>query len=154
MFRLLKKLGGLSRSKKVILLEAYGRAAVALIMIRVLPYSFWRRWLGTPVSLSSVPLDIVQPNLEAGQELTDIVWAYGALSRHARYFTCLMLGFSARALCRRRGFPSVMVLGVERETKKAKLNLNAHAWVVHREFDIAGGAQRKGYTAVAAYSIN
>ena len=134
-------------------MEAFGRAFVAMIMIRALPYSVWRRWLGKPVALSDVPNQIEIPDARVNDELAEFYWAYAALERHAKFLTCLMLGFSARALLRGRGLPSVLVLGVERSTGKSKPGLKAHAWVVHQTFDISGGAQKKGYTAVAAYVL-
>ena len=152
MNRRLKKFAQLSYRKKCMMVEAYTRAFVALIMIRLLPYSFWRRWLGKSVPLRTVPNEIEAPDPTVHQELGDIYWTYEVLARHASYLTCLMLGFSARALMRRRGLPSILVLGVERESAQSNPNLNAHAWVVHQAFDIAGGAQKSGYTAVAAYS--
>jgi hypothetical protein len=153
MLKLLKKFSGLSRYKKVLLVEAFARAMIAMAMIKALPYSFWRRWLGDPVPLELVPRDSKIPDIDADQNLRDMYWAYSTLSRHARFLTCLMLGFSARALMQRRGLKSVMVLGVERESAAVKPSLNAHAWVVHQSFDIAGGLQKPSYTAVAAYSI-
>ncbi|NQY14313.1 MAG: lasso peptide biosynthesis B2 protein [Henriciella sp.] len=135
------------------LIEALVRALVAMVMIRALPYRVWRRWLGEPVPLETIPRDTEVPGVEAREDLRDIYWAYASLNRHFRFLTCLMFGFSARALMRRRGFKSVMILGVERASVKLKPSLLAHAWVVYQSFDMAGGAEKPGYTAVAAYSI-
>ena len=153
MYRLLTKFLGLSWSKRILLAEAFVKACVALVMVRLVPYSVWRKWLGNPVSIPKQSEQISKQISNECAELTDIVWAFSALYRHARFFTCLMLGFSARSVLHRRRLRGILVLGVDREETKLAPKLLAHAWVVYHGHDIAGGELKDKYTAVAAYSL-
>jgi len=153
MFRVIKAFFNLSASRRGVLIEATVRASIALVMVRLLPYSVWRKWLGASVPLASLQDDKTSLSREERSALRDIVWAYGTLYRNARFFTCLMLGFSARALLKRRGYSGVLVLGVDRENAPFKSNLLAHAWVMYQGLDVAGGELKNQYVAVAAYGF-
>lgn len=142
----------LSLRRKRVLAEAFANTALAWIMIKFVPYSIWRRRLGQPVPLVNIPSTNSDFKPINDGKLRDIAWAHAVLTqKFGSHFTCLMLGFSARAMLRRRKYKSVLVLGVGRGDEGMKNALGAHAWVVHRDFDIAGGQTPKDYSAVAAF---
>ena len=151
MYLLLRKFTKLPLRRKLILVEALGNTSVAWFMINFVPYSIWKRWLGSPVSLTDISLEAPPP--PAGSEdLKNIAWVHALLSRRmGKHFTCLMLGFSARAMLRRRGHRSLLVLGVGKTKEEAEKRLGAHAWIIHNGYDIVGGSVRKDYTPVAAF---
>lgn len=139
--------------KKLVLLETLLNSSLALIMIRVLPYDLWKRWLGEEVSKDNVPTILKAPHRSANTDIHNIAWAHAKFAqRFDNLFTCLMLGFSARAMMRRRGYPSLLVLGASRKPKSEGNTLRAHAWVIYQDMDIAGGSIRSDYALVAAYS--
>lgn len=151
-FRVFSKFKKMTPHRRWILCEAMANTMVAWTMIRLLPYKLWKRWLGNPVPLGDLPPEISMPGPNDGESLADIAWAHRRLSTASREtFTCLMLGFSARAMLRRRGCESVLVLGVARNGTGQIGALGAHAWLVHQQFDIAGGRERHEYAPVAAY---
>ncbi|MEM9571910.1 MAG: lasso peptide biosynthesis B2 protein [Pseudomonadota bacterium] len=142
----------MSWRRKRLLWEAFVNTFTAWIMVRLLPYRIWKRWLGHPVSLDVIPLEIVVPGPADGIMLADIAWAHKRLGQVSKgVFTCLMLGFSARAMLRRRGIESILVLGAGRNGDGGNRQLGAHAWVIHKTFDIAGGGERNEYSPVAAF---
>lgn len=138
-----------------LLIEAIANTALAWCMIKCLPYSIWRIWLGPQVDLSTLPDTLHLPDRKAYPSLADIHWAHARLRKHFRpSFTCLMLGFSARAMLRRRRVNSVLVLGVSRKCANQKGGLRAHAWVIQGQNDIVGGANRLDYIAVSAHGVS
>lgn len=138
---------------KVILAEALLNASIALFMIRVLPYSLWKRWLGVKKDVIDLPESLEAPNSDSRPTLYRIAWAHRILAQRLdTVFTCLMLAFSARAMLHRRGHESVLVLGVSRDRKVDRKPLQAHAWVVYNGVDVAGGGKFTEHRAVAAYA--
>lgn len=128
---------------------------IAWSMIRLMPYRFWQRWLGEPIPLSDLPCDTNMPDRYLGHPLGDIIWAHAVLRRRfSKHFTCLMLAFSARAMLRRRGYPSVLVLGVNRDQDTSERSLGAHAWVVYQQYEVSGGEEKESFAAVAAYQMS
>lgn len=152
MWKTAKTLRRMSWRRKMVLSETVLNTAIAWIMVRMLPYWIWRRWLGHPVPLDSFPKKIVVPGRSDDITLADITWAHKRLGHMSKgVFTCLMLGVSARAMLSRRGIESILVLGAGRRRDGVNLLLGAHAWVIHGTFDIAGGGERNEYTPVAAF---
>lgn len=154
MRRLTAKFVKLSLSRKRLLIAGFFHASVAFVMIRFLPYKLWRRWLGVPARPPESSYNPAAFAEDEHSEIRDIFWTYATLYRHARFFTCLMLGLSARAVLHRRDFDSILVLGVDRGNANETSKFLAHAWVVHRGYDVSGGELKHKYAAVAAYSIN
>lgn len=154
MWNAITAFGRMPLRRKSVLWEAFRNTLVAWIMVRLLPYRVWKRWLGRPVSLDIVPREIAVPGAADGIMLSDIAWAHKRLGQSSRgVFTCLMLGFSARAMLGRRGAEGILVLGAGRTTGEKKTELGAHAWVIHGRYDIAGGGERKDYSPVAAFGL-
>lgn len=153
MFSALKKWSRITRSRRGLLLEAVWNSCLAWGMIRVLPYSFWRKWLGAPITLDKVPQDIAGWRFSNDPMIKDIGWVHDAIERRTKFFTCLMLGFSAKNMLRRRGYPSIIVLGVGQndDTVRNHQRLGAHAWVIHNGLDIAGGTVKSKFSPVAAF---
>ena len=140
-------------SRRQILIEALIRTSFAWVMIKSLPYSVWKRWLGTAVPIDTLPTELSRPDRSADCLLVDINWAHDAIERRmGSVFTCLMLAFSSRAMLRSRGQLGVLVLGLDRGGQKLKFDLRAHAWVVSGETVISGGGSFKSHHAVAAFS--
>lgn len=154
MRRLTVKFFSLSKSKKRLLIEAFFYASVAFVMIRLLPYRVWRKRLGVPVLPPVSSYEASDLVSEGPSELSDILWTYASLYRNARFFTCLMLALSARAVLHRRDLKSILVLGVDRGKIENKSKFLAHAWVVYQGRDVSGGELKHKYAAVAAYSID
>lgn len=147
------KLKRLTAGRLIAFGEAVCGTLVAWAMIRCTPYSFWRKWLGQPTALNDVPVQLSDPLTSADQVLIDISWAHSRLEVWARgFFTCLMVGLSARAALRRRGYSGILVLGAGKKMESSNSKLAAHAWVICDHVDIAGGKRRFSYKPVAAYS--
>ncbi|MEO1187952.1 MAG: lasso peptide biosynthesis B2 protein [Pseudomonadota bacterium] len=138
--------------RQLVLAEALFRTLIAWGMIRLLPFRLWRRWLGQEVPLDSLPRRSWRPKHIKDSVIGDVVWAHAIIeARLEVVFTCLMIGFSSRAMLRRRGYDSLLVLGVGRSGDQQDKNLAAHAWVVYRDWDISGGTNKHEYSAVSAY---
>lgn len=102
---------------------------------------------------NELPRELRFPDRSENASLSDIYWAHDAIARRSGdHFTCLMLGFSCRAMLRSRGISSVLVLGVGREVENTESSLAAHAWVISRNLAVSGGILTDKYIAVAAYS--
>lgn len=109
--------------------------------------------MGTAVPIDTLPTELSRPDLSADSLLIDIDWAHDAIERRmGSVFTCLMLGFSSRAMVRSRGQLGILVLGLDRGSQKLKFDLRAHAWVVSGETVISGGGSFRNHRAVAAFS--
>lgn len=142
----------LSWSRQLALMEGLLNVSVAWLMITILPYSFWRRRLGRIFDIQELPKDLNPPAPDQDSVILDVVWVHAAIKRRfSMIFTCLMLGFSARSMLRRRGYQSIIVLGVGRRDRDESSVLGAHAWVIHNSTDIVGGDDRGDFSAVAAY---
>lgn len=152
MIRFLDRARKLPRQRKFAVCGGFLNTLSAWFLINFLPYKIWQRWLGTPVALSDLPEHTETLRSLKNDDLANIAWAHHALSRKCgKHFTCLMLGISARAMLRRRGYSSFLVLGANRGTSTAEAALGAHAWVICEKYEIAGGDKKGEYTAVAAF---
>lgn len=141
--------------KKRILLIAIIRTSTAWVMIKVLPYSVWRGRLGHQVPLSEDLFCAGTTIVSDNNELENIVWAHSVLARRAKsVFTCLMIGFSARAMLQTRGYDSLLVLGVDRSGEVNQKRLGAHAWVIHKGVIFSGGDGHEKFVPVAAFGWN
>lgn len=152
MSRFWRKWRSLSKQKKAMLCEALVRVSLAWFMIRVLPYSYWRRWLGNSYPVSKLPTELSAKASSEHAILANVNWAHEAIAfRLGNVFTCLMLGFSARAMLRSRGCVGILVLGVGRNREETLPELGAHAWVICESICVAGELESRKFTAVAAY---
>lgn len=135
---------------KLLVLEAFVRSSMAWVMVRMVPYRWWKSRLGVPVSVD-VRLPLSPENLAAARAVSR---AHAFLSRRASgVFTCLMLALSARAMLSARGVPHVLVLGVKLDKSGAAQTLAAHAWIVcGNSMFVVGGDQKGSYSPVAAYA--
>jgi Transglutaminase-like superfamily len=132
----------------------YGEAVIRLvgawILIRWVPYKFWRSLLGKPRRL------VHASQLNAGQ--TEIAQSIASLHQILQRifglrFTCLMLALSARGMLKARNVESVLVLGVNHNANTSdQTTLGAHAWVKSGNVDIIGHESDERFTPVALYA--
>ena len=61
--------------------------------------------------------------------------------------TCLVRALAGRLMLTRRGVPSVLCLGVAKDTGA----IRAHAWLVAGGGTVCGGPEAPDYTAIAAF---
>ncbi|WP_161599025.1 lasso peptide biosynthesis B2 protein [Aidingimonas lacisalsi] len=116
------------------LLEALWSLSLAWLYVRVLPYRWWARRLGTPLP-GVTPVPGVTP--ESHSQPDNLSVAIGRLvmainRRCGNPFTCLMMAMAAHWMLGRRHIASRLVLGtrlVPKTPTDADPVLSAHAWV-------------------------
>jgi Zn-dependent protease len=71
------------------------------------------------------------------QELLDIQWAIGAVSRAVPIGNvCLVTALAAKWMARNKGIPTTLYLGVKQDESRKLL---FHAWLKYHDFVVTGG---------------
>jgi hypothetical protein len=136
--------------RKLVLAEASLCALGAWVLVRCIPYGVWRSKWGASVPLATIQTDGSLVSSSSDSDFAEIAWALQKIERFAgAHVTCLMLAKSAQMMLGRRGFSSVLILGVNRGMETGMLG--AHAWVVCNGVSIVGGEQQSGNVPVAAF---
>lgn len=129
--------------------EAIIRLIAAWILIRWVPYRFWRHMLGKRGRLDQSSR-LKNQEIELAQSIASLFRILNGI--FGVRFTCLMLAMSARGMLRARNVESVLVLGVNRNIEEGELTaLGAHAWVKSGKIDIIGHDGDEQFTPVALY---
>lgn len=122
----LRRFAQLPWPRQALLLEAAGWLALAWLLVRVLPFRVWSRWLGT-----QSPGEVDLAGAKRDPRVRDICLAITAIgTRLGDRLTCLMLAMAAQWMLSRRRISSSLVLGTRTEQDAQKrLLLKAHAWI-------------------------
>ena len=122
-----KKLLGLRGRDVALLAEAWLLLAWVDLVVSLLPYRYWSRWLQ-----KAGPMRVSKSNSESSreQEVARIIQLSEAAARnHLRPMNCLRRCFVQQGLLRRRKVLSRMHIGV----RKTSNGLEAHAWLSSQE---------------------
>lgn len=126
-----------------LLVEAVVLLGVARLAILLMPFSRVARRLGRHMGETPV----TQP-LEATELSRRVQRAVHLAAGNLPWESvCLPRAIVAKLMLRRRGVPSTLYLGVQREAK-----MTAHAWVRAGEVVVTGDAGREQYTVVSTFA--
>ena len=116
-------------SDQSLLCQVAFRLSLVSLALRLLPFSWWRRWLDPkPPSGSS----------RAGIGLQDrAVWAVAVAGRHVPGATCLVQSLVGAEMLRRTGHSVEIRVGVSTSPEQ---RIRAHAWVECEGRIVLGGA--------------
>jgi hypothetical protein len=126
------------------------RAALLLVAMRLglwlLPFQTLRRLLATFTATRTRARDAEPYSKE------QVAWAVEAVARRMPLAsTCLTRAMAAQVLLARRGYPTLLRIGVVREGKD---ELQAHAWVESQDEVVIGGYDLKRYTPLATLRLS
>jgi hypothetical protein len=137
------KLGCLSWSERLLLLEAISFLALSAIAIAILPFSRIGR-LASP-SIGSRTLN----HQERLAERSRVRWAVIACAHWIPWRAlCFQQGLAVQLMLRRRGIPSVLYYGVAPDDRRG---LSAHVWVCDGDVNIVGGEIATRYAVLATF---
>ena len=148
--------------KLMLLLEASGRASVAVLAIYLVPFKWWSPHLLGRRILDDINNEQSSAQVSASLDLLpevlkDVRWAVLRVSRvFGGRLTCLAQAVCGKALLARRGIDSVVVLGVRTGGSQsgesgASDGLGAHAWLCVSDIVLLGDEARAGHIPVARY---
>lgn len=138
----------LSWREKWLIFEATFCLIGALLLVKLVPFRRWSRFLG------AAPTEEWE---EADPARSDIAREVGRAVRRANRacrgrFTCLMQAVAGKAMLNRRGVPNTLVLGVRtRRDNGGALSMEAHAWLRSGSAIILGGEAHRGFSIVAEF---
>jgi len=126
---------------KLLLLQAVFSLAIARIMLAVFSFHRLSERLADAGSLAGTDPD--------PEELHRISYAIGAAANNVPWRSdCFPQSIAARKLLDRRGYASIIHLGVERV---GDADLAGHAWVTCGDTVVTGGADLDRYTELHRY---
>jgi hypothetical protein len=131
MIRRLRKLAALSRTDRLLIVEA----ALTLSAIRI------ALWL-IPVRRVLRPAR-VQPAVFGPHSVAQLAWAIQAVAPFVPKSTCLVRALATRLLLARRGFPTTLRIGVAKSP-----DFQAHAWLEHDGRILIGAFEPGTYTVL------
>ncbi|OLE12351.1 MAG: hypothetical protein AUI36_40270 [Cyanobacteria bacterium 13_1_40CM_2_61_4] len=134
--RRLKRLAGLTRGERRLLLHALFVVGVARVALWLLPLAMARRVVARIAS--------TRTRMPVGR----FVWAVKVASRYLPRATCLTQALAAQALLARAGNESRVEIGV---TKDAGQQFEAHAWVVCGNQVVIGGPDVGRYASLMSW---
>lgn len=123
----------LSRFERRLLAETIVALVSARVGLRAVSFGRLRRWLARLADRPERSDDRI--------EVADVRWALRAATANLPgEFTCLHAALAATAVCRRRGLPAELRIGVATDD-----DLRAHAWVEHHDEIVIGGTPQKEF---------
>src|ERR1051326_5350972 len=136
--RRLKRLAGLTRGKRRLLLRALVVVGVTRLSLWMLPLPIARR--------------IVAKTARTGGEtpVENLVWAVKVASLCVPQATCLTQAVAVQALLARAGHESRIEIGV---TKDARRQFQAHAWVITGNQVVIGGPEITRYARLTSWDM-
>jgi len=136
-------------AQRLVLLEAAWNLAVALVVIRLLPF----RWIASSLGSSGeASIEQMEIKPERQQEARQIGWAITALARYLPWDAkCLAQAVAGKWMLQRRGLPSTLYLGVDRVYDGEKW-LEAHAWLRCGTDIITGEPEHQRFKVLAAFT--
>ena len=140
--RRLKTFVQLPRNEQTLLLRTALTVGTIRVALWVLPFSFVRR--------ESIRRGTLQTGgaPQASYGIERIVWAVRAVSRCIPGATCLTQAMAAQHLLGRCGHRSTVQIGVANDDRRG---FEAHAWLVHGEQILLGGATADRFVALTAW---
>ena len=135
----LRRFQRLPWSDKALLLQAALRLAVVSLGVRVLHFSFWRRWLENHPTSPSAPASGTSPE--------HILWAVTVAGGYVPGANCLVRSLVGRSMLWRSGHSAELRLGVISGLQRP---FQAHAWLEIGGRVVLGGTESASrYTALA-----
>ena len=135
----LKKFASVSAPERQLLLQT----ALVVGAIRV---ALWLFPFSTVQRLASR----ASGNAHQSHPVKRVVWAVRAVSRCVPAATCLTQAMAAQFLLARSGYASRVQIGVAKDNVRG---FEAHAWLVHEESILLGGASADRYTTLNASEV-
>ena len=137
--RLIDKWRSLPPARRRALVPALATVLLVRLCLPYVPLRMWKRVVGRVRGRA----------LSAGGARVaaeDIAWAVCRASRDVPGATCLTQALSAQLLLSRRGYASLLRIGV---TRAPGNQLRAHAWLESNSLIVVGGADVNAYTPLA-----
>lgn len=115
----------------------------AMLLIKLLPFRFWRGLLGPVAQNETAPSPL------HGQEAARAMAIGRRVRRIARKspveFVCLPQALAARWMLRMRGLETDLFIGAKRNDDDRATEL--HAWLMFADICLTGGAEREAHQA-------
>jgi hypothetical protein len=121
-----QKFAKLERSKQLLILEAVFNLLVAMLIVRFIPFRWWKPVLG------AIDRETTLEDSNTQREtITQIGKTIHAISsRFSGRFTCLMQALTGQMMLNRRGISSTLYLGVlTLHNSQGIFEVKAHAWL-------------------------
>ena len=127
-------------------LEALLWLVLARLLVAVVPFGRWRKWLGAPVQPeTSSPAKRLDANLAQRRLARAVERAAGRLPGES---LCLPRAIALQWMLRRRNFGGVIHIGVRPSQQRGSLD-DLHAWVT-RDGEVLIGANEVPHAALFA----
>jgi len=143
--RRLRKFVGLSRSDRLLLLEAWlylGAARAALLLV---PF----RRIATHLGQQLMAQNEAPPDLPPPPAARNIAGAVETMSYHTPWESaCLAQTIAGKFMLKQRGIPSRLYLGTKKDEAG---NLTAHAWLQAGNEIVIGGAGHQTFVVLSAF---
>jgi hypothetical protein len=121
-----------------LLMEAVSMIILAQLTIKFIPFKRYSRWLQSMNGQHNAP-ELLALRLKRVIKWIDRFLPWEAL--------CLPRAISAKAMLARRGYSSVLTLGVA----DVQRDMKAHAWLTAGDIIVSGGEGMKGYHDLAHF---
>jgi len=138
----------LTASQKRATLEAVLWLLGSMLLIKLVPFRYWSRFLGVKMAVDSLEETPHCPDLS--REVSQTIRRVNRIFRGR--FTCLMQAVAGKAMLNRRGIPNTLVLGARTiRGNNGELKMEAHAWLKCGAIILLGGEVHDRFTAVAQF---
>lgn len=131
---------------RVRVVEAMAAMVLMAAIVRVVPFSWVARFTGAARTCDSGPLPPPTPTTLPRAAAVGRAVNRGA-ARLPRSPACLAQALAGWLMLKRRGVPSILVLGVARHAGE----LTAHAWLLAGDGAVCGGRKASTFTPIAAF---
>ncbi len=131
---------------RAMVLEAMAWLAAAWVAVRLLPFRWITPYLGELVD----PGETVAPAAAAPvRPVLDVSYAIQRARRRLPWeSTCLMQAIAGRAMLKRRGFHTILYLGVRLDKQDG---FGAHAWLQCEGMVVTGQDVKNSFTPLASF---
>lgn len=129
----------------VLLAEAVAVLALARMALW-LPFRWIRPALGRPVGRDQVPAEAAPERHP--RPVGQVAWVLKVAARNVPWdCTCLVRALAGRLMLRRRGYATVLYLGVAPADETSRF----HAWLKQDRYVVTGGGGLERYTVISAF---
>jgi len=136
--RRLKRLAGLTREERLLLLRGLLVVGVTRLALWMLPLAIARRVIPITARVrEAIPVE-------------RLVWAVKVASRCVPQATCLTQALAVQALLASAGYASSIEIGVTKDTAR---RFEAHAWVICGSQIVIGGPEVSSYVRLTSWEM-
>lgn len=129
---------------KVLLLEALLLTGIARVIMLLIPFQKYKRYIGTHNEETPYETDI-----NHYETIKKVAWAVSSISRYTPWESkCLVQALTAQRMLKKRRISSTLYLGV---AKDGGDGLKAHAWLRCGQIFVTGGYNKNEFKEVAKF---